>query len=125
MAGLTLDTGALIALDRGDRRIGVMLARIEQRGERVTIPATVIAQAVRHPAGQARIMRLARHGGTDVVPLDAEDAVAVGRLLAASRTADVADAHVVLCARRAGQRVVTSDPGDLMALDHGVQLIAL
>jgi hypothetical protein len=37
----------------------------------------------------------------------------------------VVDAHVVICARRAGQPVVTSDPGDLRALDPGLRLVAL
>jgi hypothetical protein len=53
------------------------------------------------------------------------DATNVGRLLAASGTSDITDAHVVICARRSGQRVVTSDPGDLRALDPAVQPIAL
>lgn len=34
----------------------------------------------------------------------------VGVLLAASRTADIADAHVVICARRHGEPIVTSAP---------------
>jgi hypothetical protein len=53
------------------------------------------------------------------------DATSVGRLLAASGTADIADAHVVICARRSGQPVVTSDPADLGALDPAIRLIAL
>jgi hypothetical protein len=53
------------------------------------------------------------------------DATSVGRLLAASGTADLADAHVVICARRSGQPVVTSDPADLGALDPAIRLIAL
>jgi hypothetical protein len=48
-----------------------------------------------------------------------------GRLLAASGTSDMTDAHVVICARRAGQPVVTSDPGDLRQLDPALRLIAL
>ncbi|HEX7267862.1 MAG TPA: hypothetical protein VF256_10610, partial [Streptosporangiaceae bacterium] len=60
-----------------------------------------------------------------VIALDRVDATNVGRLLAASGTSDITDAHVVICARRSGQRVVTSDPGDLRALDPAVQLIAL
>ena len=44
---------------------------------------------------------------------------------AASGTSDIADAHVVICARRAGQPVVTSDPGDLRQLDPALRLIAL
>jgi len=49
----------------------------------------------------------------------------VGRRLAASGTADVIDAHVVLCARRAGQAIVTSDPDDLRTLDHEVELVVV
>ncbi len=59
------------------------------------------------------------------VTLDRVDATGVGRLLAATDTADVADAHVVLCARRRGHRVVTSDPDDLRRLDGALDLIVL
>jgi hypothetical protein len=57
-----------------------------------------------------------------VVPLDRVGAADVGRLLAASRTSDIADAHVVICARRTGQRAVTSAPDDLRRLDPDIQL---
>lgn len=40
MAGITLDAGGLIALDRNDRRMLVLLARAGEEGVRVTIPAT-------------------------------------------------------------------------------------
>jgi predicted nucleic acid-binding protein len=125
MAGVTFDAGGLIALDRGDRRIVVLLARARETSARVTIPATALAQAVRRPEQQVRLVRLVRQPTTDVIALDRVDATNVGRLLAASGTSDIADAHVVICARRSGQRVVTSDPGDLRALDPAVQLIAL
>jgi hypothetical protein len=125
MAGVTFDAGGLINLDRGDRRIVVLLARARETSARVTIPATALAQAVRRPEQQVRLARLVRQPTTDVIALDRVDATNVGRLLAASGTSDIADAHVVICARRSGERVVTSDPGDLRALDPGVQLIAL
>jgi predicted nucleic acid-binding protein len=125
MAGITLDAGGLIALDRDDRRVVVLLARARETGARVTIPATALAQAIRRPEQQARLARLVRQPTTDVIALDRVDATNVGRLLAASATSDITDAHVVICARRSGQRVVTSDPGDLRALDPAVQLIAL
>ena len=125
MAGITLDAGGLIALGRDDRRVVVLLARARETGARVTIPATALAQAIRRPEQQARVARLVRQPTTDVVALDRVDATNVGRLLAASGTSDITDAHVVICARRSGQRVVTSDPGDLRALDPAVQLIAL
>jgi len=125
MAGITLDAGGLIALDRDDRRVVVLLARARETGARVTVPATALAQAIRRPEQQVRLSRLVRQPTTDVFALDRVDATNVGRLLAASGTSDIADAHVVICARRSGQRVVTSDPGDLRALDPAVQLIAL
>jgi hypothetical protein len=125
MPGVTLDAGGLIALDRDDRRVVVLLARARETGAEVTIPAPALAQAVRRPERQARLSRLIRQPGTDVIALGRVDAAHVGRLLAASGTSDIVDAHVVICARRAGQPVVTSDPGDLRQLDPALRLIAL
>ncbi len=125
MAGVTLDAGGLIALDRDDRRVIALLARAVETGSRVTVPATALAQAIRRPERQARVPKLIRQPNTDVVELGRVDAVNVGRLLAASGTADVVDAHVVVCARRAGQRVVTSDPDDLRYLDPSIQLVVI
>jgi hypothetical protein len=125
MPGVTLDAGGLIALDRDDRRVVVLLARARETGAQVTVPASALAQAIRRPERQARLSRLIRQPGTDVIALDRVDATHVGRLLAASGTSDIADAHVVICARRADQPVVTSDPGDLRQLDPALRLIAL
>src|SRR5215471_17954417 len=125
MAGVTLDAGGLIALDRDDRRVIVLLARARQTGAPVTVPASALAQAIRKPEHQARLSRLVRQPTTQVANLDRVDATSVGRLLAASGTSDIADAHVVICARRADQPVVTSDPGDLRQLDPALRLIAL
>jgi hypothetical protein len=125
MPGVTLDAGGLIALDRDDRRVVVLLARARETGTRVTVPASALAQAIRRPDRQVRLSRLIRQPTTDVISLGRVDATNVGRLLAASGTSDIADAHVVICARRAGQSVVTSDPGDLRQLDPALKLIAL
>ena len=125
MPGVTLDAGGLIALDRNDRRVVVLLARARETGARVTVPATALAQAVRRPERQVRLARLVRQPATDVTDLDRVDAANAGRLLAASGTSDIVDAHVVICARRAGQRVVTSDPGDLRLLDPAIPLVAI
>ncbi len=91
----------------------------------MTVPATALAQAVRSATPQARLARLVRQPTTDVVVLDRVDATSVGRLLAASGTADILDAHVVICARRARQQVATSNPDDLRRLHPSVQLFAL
>jgi hypothetical protein len=125
MAGVTLDAGGLIALDRNDRRVVVLLARARETGACATVPATVLAQAIRRPDRQVRLSRLIRQPTTDVVELGRVDATNVGRLLAASGTSDIADAHVVICARRADQPVVTSDPGDLRRLDPNIRLVVL
>lgn len=123
MAGATLDAGGLIAVDRNDRRVIVLLARATETRARVTIPASALAQAIRRPERQVRLARLIRQPTTDVIALDRVDATNVGRLLAASGTADVVDAHVVVCARRAHQRVVTSDPNDLRRLDPTIEVL--
>ena len=125
MAGMTMDAGALIAVDRNERRVLVLLARARETGSRVTIPASALAQAVRRPERQARLARLLRQPTTDVVPLDRVDATDVGRQLAASGTSDVVDAHVVICARRARQQAVTSDPDDLRALDPTLRVVTI
>lgn len=123
MTGITFDAGGLIAIDRGDRRVLALLARAAERGLRVTIPATALAQAIRQPARQVRVTRLMRQASTDLVALDGPDATATGLLLAASGTSDIVDAHVVVCARRAGQVVVTSDGGDLRVLAPDLRLL--
>lgn len=64
-----------------------------------------------------------RQPTTALVALDGPDATQVGILLAATRTRDIIDAHVVICARRAGQPIVTSDPKDLQRLDPRAMLI--
>jgi predicted nucleic acid-binding protein len=123
--GITLDAGALVAIDRNDRRVLVLLARARETAARVTVPASALAQAVRRPERQARLGRLLRQPTTDVIPLDRVDATNVGRLLAASGTSDIADAHVVICARRTGQQVLTSDPEDLRFLDPALAIVAI
>lgn len=123
MSGITFDAGGLIALDRGDRRVLALLARTAERKMRVTVPATALAQAIRNPARQVRLARLIRQPGTDLVSLDGPDATAAGLLLAGSGTRDIVDAHVVICARRAAQVVITSDADDLRRLDPSLPIV--
>ena len=125
MNGITFDAGGLVALDRNDRRVLTLLARATERGMRVTIPATALAQAMRNPARQVRLSRLIRQAGTDLIALDGPDATAVGLLLARTATADIVDAHVVVCAQRAGQAVVTSDGNDLRRIAPRLQLVVV
>jgi predicted nucleic acid-binding protein len=123
VSGITFDAGGLIALDRNDRRVLALVARATERGLRITIPATALAQVIRNPSRQVRLSRLIRQAGTDLIALDGPNATAVGLLLARTATADIVDAHVAVCAQRTGQAIVTSDPGDFRRIAPGLQLL--
>ncbi|MBV9677102.1 MAG: PIN domain-containing protein [Acidobacteriaceae bacterium] len=125
MNGITFDAGGLIALDRKDRRVLALIARAKELEMRITIPAMALAQAIRNPARQALVSRLIRQAGTDLVALDGPDATSVGLLLARTATSDIADAHVVVCAQRAAQPVITSDPDDIRRIAPKLQLIVI
>ncbi|MGA8596940.1 MAG: hypothetical protein WB676_19695 [Bryobacteraceae bacterium] len=125
MNGVTFDAGGLIALGRTDRRVLTLVARAKELGLRITIPATALAQAIRSPARQVLLSRLIRQVGTDLIELDGPDATMVGLLLARTATADIVDAHVVVCAQRAGQAVITSDADDLRCIDPGLRVVVV
>jgi hypothetical protein len=123
--GVTFDAGGLIALERNDRRVLALLARAKEWGMPITIPATALAQVMRNPSRQARLSRLIRQPTTNVIALDGPDATAVGLLLARSGTADIVDAHVVVCAQRAAQTVLSSDPDDLRRIVPKLRLVVV
>ena len=123
MRGVTLDTGALIALERHNQYVGGLIERAgAESGAIIHIPAGVAAQAFRDGRRQVRLRRLFKHPQTRIVPLDARTAFVVGLLLGRRGGSDVVDASVVLCARTHRQGVVTSDPDDLRRLDPDLRL---
>ncbi|MGQ0742734.1 MAG: PIN domain-containing protein [Acidimicrobiales bacterium] len=123
MAGVTFDAGGLIAVERANRQVLVLLSRARETASPISIPATALAQAIRAPERQVRIARLLRQPTAQVIALGRADATAVGRLLAVSGTTDVVDAHVVVCARRHDQAVITTDGGDLRRLDPTLSIV--
>lgn len=125
MAGVTLDTGALIAIERGDQRLQALIDEAATRGADITVPAGVVAQAWRASARQARLSRFLRLDAVTTVALDDSEARAAGALCGHAGTADVIDASVVICARSRGHAVVTGDAGDLAVLDPSLRLVAL
>jgi hypothetical protein len=126
MVGLTLDTGALIALERKDDRINALLDRVLKEPDAVIhVPAGVLAQSFRSGFRQVRLMRLLKKSQTRVVALDEPSSYAVGLLLGLRDADDVVDASVVVCARRYRQPVVTGDVEDLRRLDASVELFAI
>lgn len=125
MPGVTLDAGALIALERGDRRLQALLDEASGAGAELAVPAGVIAQAWRGSSRQARLARFLALEMVTTVALDGPEARAIGALCGVAGTADVIDASVVVCARARGHAVVTGDPDDLAALDPALRLVPL
>jgi hypothetical protein len=54
--GFPFDAGGLIAVDRKDRRLLVLLARAQETGAQVTVPVTALAQAIRQPTGRPDVL---------------------------------------------------------------------
>ncbi len=123
MSGVTLDTGALIALERGSRRMIALIQLAQSHRATLAVPAGVVAQAWRGGARQARIARLLDAPVTEVVPLDDLSARLVGVICGQVGVSDVVDVSVVVCARERGHAVVTSDPEDLRVIDPKLELL--
>jgi hypothetical protein len=111
VAGLTLDTGALIAYERGGREIAARLKYAGRRGTRITVPAPCIVEAWRGGPRSARIARLL--AGANVEVLGLQLARVAGVLLGRTGTDDPVDAVVVAGARIRGDAILTGDPDDL------------
>lgn len=112
--GVTYDTGALVAADRGERRQWARHRALLARRMVPVVPSPVLAQSWRGGGRQALLARLL--AGCRVEPLDDAEARATGALAAKAGTADIVDAFVVEGALRRRDLVVSSDPDDLQAI---------
>lgn len=111
---LICDSGALVALERDDRPMWRRLKAALLAGTPPVTHGGVVAQVWR--GGNGRQARLARAlAGIDVSALDDRLGRSAGLLLARSRASDAIDAAVVALAED-GDRIVTSDPGDIWLL---------
>ncbi len=114
MSALVLDTGALVAVDRGERRIAAKLRVAEQSGMDLRSTGVVIAEVWRDERGrQASLAQLLK--GVDVRPVDRRLGQDAGALLGRAGAKDPADATVVAVAAT-GDRILTSDPRDIRRL---------
>jgi hypothetical protein len=109
MAGVTYDTGALVAADRNDRKMWALHAGYLREEVVPVVPAPVLAQAWRGGARQARVARILQV--CDVEPLGEVLAKDVGVLAGKAKHDDVVDVAVVEGAIRRGDAVVTSAAG--------------
>jgi hypothetical protein len=108
-----LDSGALIAIDKRDRRVGAMLRVLQRDGVPIETSAGVVAQVWRDGRKQVNLARVLP--GVDIDALDDVMAKKVGELLRQSGTSDLVDAHLALLVRPDDQ-VLTSDKADITAL---------
>ncbi len=114
MSALILDAGAFVAVDRHDRGMLAKLRAAQQHGVELRSNAVVVAQVWRESGGrQANLARLLR--GMDVCTVDEKRGRQAGVLIGKAGTSDPIDATLVLIAR-SGDRIVTSDPGDISHL---------
>ena len=116
--GVTYDTGALVAADRGERQMWARHRALLVHREVPTVPAPVVAQAWRGEGRQALLARLLV--GCSVETLDEERARSVGTLAARAATTDIVDACVAEGALRRLDLVVGSDISDLKAIAAAV-----
>jgi hypothetical protein len=114
VSALILDAGALLAVDRDDRAMIARLQVAQRAGLELRSNAMVVAQVWRDRQGrQVSLARLLH--AVDVRAVNPADGREAGMLLAGAGTADAIDATVVLLAAP-GDRILTSNPGDLTRL---------
>lgn len=107
--GFTFDTGALIALERGDRRMRLVMQLARTDRVRVVVPAVVLGEWWRGPSR----VRNAIAAAVVIEPLSEQLAKLAGEALAKVRGATFVDAAVMASAAQRGDVVYTSDQGDL------------
>jgi hypothetical protein len=120
---VVLDAGALIAIEKGDRKVLALCKVATIDGASIVVPAGVVGQVWRDGARRVRIARLVAADGTIVEALDLGVAKLAGAYCGRCGTNDVVDATVVVAARQHHAKVVTSDRADLERLDPGVEVI--
>ena len=118
VSGVTYDSGALIAAERGERLMWARHRALLLRRVVPTIPAPVVAQCWRGTPRQAQLARLLT--GCHVEALDDTGAKATGTLAGRARTTDIVDAVVVEGALRRDDLIISSDEGDLAAIAAAV-----
>jgi predicted nucleic acid-binding protein len=113
--GITLDTGALIALERRSSRMAKVIHEATAERIVITVPAAVVSEWWRG-SSRAREGILAMF---DIEPLSERLAKLTGEALAAVRGATVIDAMVMASAALRGDVVYTSDQAGLVRLRDG------
>jgi predicted nucleic acid-binding protein len=112
--GITLDTGALIALERHRQRMIRALRAAREANLPISVPSPVLTEWWRGRSDtRERMLSFLR-----VDPVDSHLARAAGEALAAVGGSTAIDAIVMASAARRGDLVYTSDVDDLVRLQR-------
>ena len=123
---IVLDAGALIGIEKNTERMRALLEAPGRLGVgvRFVVPVGPLGQAWRGGPRQVRLTRFLAQPEVETWALTEPMAKAAGILCAETKSEDLADATVILCARQShAVSIVTSDIGDLRRLDSKVVLI--
>lgn len=117
---LILDSGAIIALSRGNQRVKHSLRLAVNEGLRVHIAAVTLAETVRGDGPRDAPVNRIINDVNSVLPVTDLVGRTAGGLLAKAGSDDTIDAIVVAIAILVGgARILTNDPDDLRALAEG------
>lgn len=117
MPAIVYDTGALLSAERRNPDFIALHDELTSARIRPLVPVVVLAQAWRG-GPQHQISRVLK--GCDILPDDVQAGRAAGIACAASGTADVVDAIVIVTAVRHQAAIVTCDPGDLSQIASSI-----
>jgi predicted nucleic acid-binding protein len=119
MAGVTYDTGALLAAERNDRAMWALHAGFLAEEVVPIVPAPALAEAWRGGARQANLSRMLVM--CEVEPLTEDQARRVGVLAGKAKHDDIVDLAVAEGAIRRGDAVVTSDEEHIRRIADAVR----
>ena len=111
-----LDAGAFIALERRNQTM-VRLTHLFNSGDVPLVTSAGVVAQVWRGGGNAQVPLAFLLRRVLVVGLTHAVARRLGLMLGATGTSDPVDAHIVFLARERDWPVLTSDAGDLLAID--------
>ena len=120
MAGVTYDTGALLAAERNDRRMWALHAGFLSEEIVPVVPAPVLAEAWRGGSRQASLARLLAL--CEIEPMTQGQAKDVGVLAGRAAHDDVVDVTVVEGAIRRRHGVVTSNETHIRKIANAARI---
>lgn len=124
---VALDSGALIAIGKGDRDVEALIREFRFAGAQIIVPAPVLAEAIRGGSRDANTNRLLQAIASVVATTEAAARSAGTRLSTVkSATPPTVDALIVATAEEHhASLILTSDPTDLRKLVSSADVVAI